>query len=51
MTYLICENCGWEGDHDELVSLTEDLGDRHFAFCPVCSGKNFDEIDDEEEEF
>ena len=49
MSTLICNECGWEGTPEELVSLTDDLNDRNFSFCPYCDSNNFDEEEDEED--
>ena len=46
---LICNNCGWSGDPEELVALTDDPNDRDFSHCPYCDGTDFDEEDEEGE--
>lgn len=38
------------GDPDELVSLTSDLNDVDFSYCPNCEGKDFDEEEEDEED-
>ncbi len=46
--WLICENCDWQGEADELVSKTDDIMD--FSYCPKCGGSDFDEEEEEIEE-
>ena len=48
MITLFCNDCSWSGFPEELVSLTDDLGDLNFSHCPSCGGNNFDEEDEEE---
>ena len=50
MILLICENCEWSGYPEELVSKTEALDDKDFSYCPYCDGKEFEEIDEDEDE-
>ena len=52
MEWLICLQCGWSGEPDELVSKTEDLNDDTFVYCPLCGECDFDveEIEEEENE-
>ena len=47
---LICTNCFWEGKQDELVSLTDDVDDIAFDFCPSCEEKDFEEFYEDVEE-
>ena len=47
-----CKNCGWVGDHTELVALPDDLEDNDFSHCPSCESGNvwdLENYDDEEE--
>ena len=46
-THLICNNCDWMGDPSELVSLTEEIEDRDFSYCPICDSNDLDEDEDE----
>ncbi len=48
--WLICTNCDWQGEADELVSLTDNANDKDFSYCPYCSGEAFDEEEEEVEE-
>jgi len=48
MIYFICEHCTWGGYHEELVSQTEDLDDKDFSYCPDCGGKEFEEVEEED---
>ena len=50
MILLVCENCDWSGYREELVSQTEDIDDKDFSYCPYCDGKEFEEIDEYEDE-
>jgi rubredoxin len=43
---LMCEHCGWVGDDTELVSLTEDMDDKDFLYCPDCECADFEQLDD-----
>jgi len=47
--YLICNECLWQGEPDELVALTDDLDDQDFSYCPNCGGKDLEEDDEEED--
>lgn len=47
---LICDNCNWQGEPEELVSATDDITDRCFNRCPRCDGTEFDEEIEEENE-
>jgi len=49
MIILMCNGYGWQGTPEELVSLTDDLNDRDFSFCPHCDSSDFDELKDEED--
>jgi len=40
-----CMDCGWSGDHSELIALTDDLDDRDFSYCPKCISNNLVDID------
>ncbi len=48
--WLICTNCNWQGEEDELVTSTDNVNDRNFSFCPFCSGNDFDEDKEEIED-
>ena len=50
MTTLTCNECGWSGAPEELVSLTDDPEDRNFSFCPFCESDDFEEDEEEEED-
>lgn len=41
---LICNNCGWTGDHTMLVSLTESLDDP-FNRCPDCGSTDIEDFE------
>ena len=45
MTEVVCEDCGWEGDMDELVDINND---NKFNQCPRCGSTNIEELDDDE---
>lgn len=47
-TILMCVNCFWQGEADELISEPE--GSTDFSFCPNCSCADFDEKDEEVED-
>ncbi len=49
--WLICNisDCPWQGTADELVTLTDNVNDRDFDFCPNCNGKDFDEEEEVED--
>jgi len=44
---LICNECGWSGEAEELVALTDYLNDKDFSHCPYCGETDFDEEDEE----
>ena len=48
MIYLICNECGWQGDPSELVSKTDAVDDRDFSFCPQCEESDFEEEEEED---
>ena len=50
MIWLYCENCGWSGTPEELVSLTDDFDDRDFSFCPDCGKDEFEEEEEEDDD-
>ena len=44
-----CTNCGWQGEPEELVALTDSIYDRDFTHCPNCDGDDFEDLEDEED--
>lgn len=42
---IICNECGWCGDPSELVSLTDDVNDMDFIYCPDCGSSDIEDLD------
>ena len=48
MTYLMCLQCGWEGDDTELRAKTDNSEDKDFIYCPDCKSAEIAEFEDDE---
>ena len=48
MDEIKCNKCGWTGDYEQLISLTDDLDDKDFSYCPRCESKDIENIEEEE---
>ena len=40
MSYLICEDCGWEGNADDRLSYI-DFDNVTVSYCLVCGSEDF----------
>jgi len=48
MSELECKDCQWRGDWKELKPLK--LDGEHIPACPTCTGINFEELTEDDEE-
>lgn len=43
---LVCNNCGWTGDSTMLVSLTDDIEDEDYNYCPECESGDLEDLEE-----
>ena len=50
MEQLICLQCGWAGEEDQLVCKNGDWRGVYYIYCLSCGGTSFDAEEIEEED-